>query len=144
MVTNYKWINFYRRKIFSRQFYDFKSWGLSRWVRKLFLQVLFIESQCSHFCLYLRSSNKITLRSMCYRKTISKSRNYDWRLRRERVDWWRDISYACKDNSIICLVDIAAIIILVSYFICLVSIVIFFALVIFLFSLLLLKRAFTL
>ena len=78
------------------------------------------------------------------KKMISKLKNYDWRLRRERVNWWRDSGYACKSNSTICLVDVAAIIILVFYFIRLVSIATLFTLVIFLFLLLLLKRALTL
>ena len=77
------------------------------------------------------------------KKMISKLKNYDWRFRRERVNWWRDSGYAYKGNSTICLVDVAAIIILVFYFICLVSIATLFTLVIF-FLLLLLKRALTL
>ena len=113
-------------------------------VRELLFQVLFIESQYLHFCLCLRFSNRTTLRSMYYKKTISKLRNYNWKLRRECVDWWRDSGYACKGNSTICLVDVAIVIILVSYFICLMSIATFFALVIFIFPLLLLKRALTL
>ena len=106
--------------------------------------MLSIEFQCLHFCLYLRSLNGTTLRSMCYRKVISKSKNYDWRFRKKRVNWWRYSSYACKGNNTVYLVDIAIVIILVPYFICLVSIAIFFVLVIFLFSLLLLKRILTL
>ena len=139
-----KCINLYRRRIFSRQFYDFRGWGLSRWVRELLFQILFIEFQCLYFCLYLRFLNRITLRNMYYRKMISKSRDYNWRLKRVRVNWWRDSGYACKDNSTIYLVDVTAVVILVSYFICLMSIATLFTLVIFLFPLLLLKRALTL
>ena len=81
---------------------------------------------------------------MCCRKVISKSRNYDWKLRRMGVSWWRNSGHTCKDNSTFCLVDITTVIILISYFICWVSITTLFVLVIFLFSLLLLKRTLTL
>jgi len=56
---------------------------------------------------------------------ISKLKDYNWRLRMERINWWRNSGHTCKDNSTVCLIDVTAIIILVSYFICLVSIAIF-------------------
>ena len=123
---------------------NYKGWGLSRWVRKLLLQVPFVKFQSLHFCLYLRSLNRTTLRSVCCKKAISKLRDCNWRFRKERVNQWRNGSYACKYNSTVCLIDIAVIIILVFYFICLVDITIFFASVTLLFSLLLLRRTLTL
>ena len=139
-----KCINLYRRRIFSRQFYDFRGWGLSRWVRELLFQILFIEFQCLYFCLYLRFLNRITLGNMYYRKMISKSRDYNWRLRRKRVNWWINSGHAYKGNNTICLVDVTTVIILVFYFICLVSIAILFPLVTLLSSLLLLRKTLTL
>jgi len=96
-----------------------------------------------YFCLHLRSLNRTTLRSVHCRKVISKLRDYNWRLRRERVNQWRNSSHTYKDNSTVHLINIATIIILVSCFIYLVSIATFSTLVIF-FSLLLLKRTLTL
>jgi len=71
-----------RKMLVSKAFHN--SWGLNRWVREFLLQAFFVEFQCSYFCLYLRFSNKTTLRSVYCRKVISKSRGCSWRLKRER------------------------------------------------------------
>jgi len=70
--------------------------------------------------------NRTTLRSVHYKKAISKLRNYNWGLRRVCVNQWRNSGHTCKGNNAVYLIDVTIIIILISCFICLVSISTFF------------------
>jgi len=66
-----------------------------------------IEFYCLYFCLFLRSLNRTTLRSVYCKKAIIKLRNYNWGLRRECVNQWRNSGHTCKGNSAVYLIVIA-------------------------------------